>query len=82
MKLEDFVKSIIQRVNHVILELSVCDMAFFQNFEHVKFLLKHSYMYHNRKAERGGTRQISKIYRALVTGIISEDKVMLPSALL
>lgn len=31
----------------------------------------------NRKAERGGTRQISKIYRALVTGIISEDKVVI-----
>ncbi|XVF83272.1 hypothetical protein PTKIN_Ptkin16aG0473000 [Pterospermum kingtungense] len=31
----------------------------------------------NRKAEHGGTRQISKIYRALVTGIISEDKVVI-----
>ena len=39
-------------------------------------------MYSHRKAERGGTRQISKIYRALVTGIIGEDKVMPPSLLL
>ncbi|XVE99348.1 hypothetical protein REPUB_Repub03eG0190500 [Reevesia pubescens] len=29
------------------------------------------------KAELGGTRQISKIYRALVTGILGEDKVVI-----
>ncbi|KAE8689582.1 RNA pseudouridine synthase 5 [Hibiscus syriacus] len=31
----------------------------------------------NRKAELGGTRKISKIYRALVTGILDEDKVVI-----
>ncbi|XWS07922.1 hypothetical protein CRYUN_Cryun41cG0033300 [Craigia yunnanensis] len=31
----------------------------------------------HRKAECGGTRQISKIYRALVTGIIGVDKVVI-----
>ncbi|KAK8629697.1 hypothetical protein V6N13_078529 [Hibiscus sabdariffa] len=31
----------------------------------------------NRKAELGGTRKISKIYRALVTGLLSEDKVVI-----
>ncbi|XWS75127.1 hypothetical protein CRYUN_Cryun01aG0058600 [Craigia yunnanensis] len=29
----------------------------------------------DRKAERGGTRQISKIYQALLTGILGEDKL-------
>ncbi|XVF23664.1 hypothetical protein REPUB_Repub13aG0058800 [Reevesia pubescens] len=31
----------------------------------------------NRKAEQVGTRRISKIYRALVTGILGEDKVVI-----
>ncbi|PPR94297.1 hypothetical protein GOBAR_AA26376 [Gossypium barbadense] len=31
----------------------------------------------NRKAERSGTRKISKIYRALVTGILVDDKVII-----
>ncbi|XP_022747368.1 RNA pseudouridine synthase 5 isoform X1 [Durio zibethinus] len=31
----------------------------------------------NRKAKRSGTRKISKIYRALVTGILGEDKVVI-----
>ncbi|KAH1055386.1 hypothetical protein J1N35_033451 [Gossypium stocksii] len=31
----------------------------------------------NRKAERSGTRKISKIYRALVTGILVDDKIII-----
>ncbi|MBA0598455.1 hypothetical protein Gorai_008217, partial [Gossypium raimondii] len=31
----------------------------------------------NRKAARSGTRKISKIYRALVTGILVDDKVII-----
>lgn len=42
-----------------------------------KFCWNCSYMYCNRKAERSGTRKISKIYRALVTGLLVDDKVIL-----